>query len=67
MGLAFLLAKYGLPTALTVAPNASPLVTSDGSPNSPLAFDWSHVDHRGAQNAMWSYIIKTVLMASSGC
>ena len=58
--LAFLAAKNGVSNAFSIAPSGSPLVTAEGSPNSPLAFDWSHVDHRGAQNAMWSYMLKNV-------
>jgi len=60
LALAFLAAKNGLDNAITVAPSQSPQITAQGSPNAPIAFDWSHVDHRGAQNAMWSYILKGV-------
>ena len=60
MALAFLAAKNGMSNAFTIAPNQSPLVANGQTPNSPIAFDWSHVDHRGAQNAMWSYILKSV-------
>lgn len=59
MALAFLAAKNGMSNAFTISPNMSPIVDSTGTPNSPIAFDWSHVDHRGAQNAMWSYILKS--------
>ncbi len=58
LALAFLAAKNGLSNAISVGPSNSPLVTAQGSPNAPIAFDWSHVDHRGAQNSMWSYILK---------
>lgn len=60
LALGFLAAKNGLSNAITIAPGASPLITAAGSPNAPLAFDWSHVDHRGAQNSMWSYILKGI-------
>lgn len=60
MALGFLAAKNGVSNAISVAPSPSPLITAQGSPNSPLAFDWSHVDHRAAQNSMWSYILKSV-------
>ncbi|MFW7378708.1 MAG: hypothetical protein ACOH5I_07875 [Oligoflexus sp.] len=59
VALSFLAAKNGMSNAFTIAPNMSPLVDATGTPNSPIAFDWSHVDHRGAQNAMWSYILKS--------
>jgi uncharacterized protein (DUF1501 family) len=59
MALGFLAVKNGLSTAVSISPPATPLITAQGSPNAPIAFDWSHVDHRGAQNAMWSYILKS--------
>ena len=58
--LAFLAVKNQLSNAVSIAPTQNPLIEADGSPNSPIAFDWSHVDHRGAQNAMWSYLLKNV-------
>ncbi len=58
LALGFLAAKNGLSNAISVGPSNSPLITAAGSPNAPIAFDWSHVDHRGAQNSMWSYILK---------
>ncbi|MBC7659299.1 MAG: hypothetical protein H7249_06280 [Chitinophagaceae bacterium] len=60
LALAFLATKNGLSNAVTISPSNTPLIASRGTPNSPIAFDWSHVDHRGAQNAMWSYILKGV-------
>ncbi len=60
LALGFLAAKSGLSNAVTIAPSQAPQITAQGSPNSPIAFDWSHVDHRGAQNAMWSYILKGI-------
>lgn len=60
LALAFLATKNGLTNAVTVGPNLTPLVTREGTPNPPIVFDWSHVDHRGAQNSMWSYILKGV-------
>lgn len=59
MALAFLAVKNGLSTAVSIAPSPAPLITAQGTPNAPIAFDWSHVDHRGAQNSMWSYILKS--------
>ena len=60
LALAFLATKNGLSNAVSIAPSQSPLITAQGSPNAPIAFDWSHVDHRGAQNAMWSYLLKGI-------
>ena len=60
MALAFLAAKNGMSNAFSISPSQSPLIDANGSPNSPIAFDWSHVDHRGAQNAMWSYMLKSI-------
>ena len=58
LALSFLAAKNGMSNAFTIGPNQSPLIQAAGTPNPPIAFDWSHVDHRGAQNSMWSYILK---------
>lgn len=58
LALAFLAAKNGLTNAVTIAPSPTPLISAAGTPNAPIVFDWSHVDHRGAQNSMWSYILK---------
>ena len=58
LALGFLAAKNGLSNAISMGPSSSPQVSAQGSPNAPIAFDWSHVDHRGAQNSMWSYILK---------
>lgn len=60
MALAFLAVKNGLATAVSVSPSQTPLIEATGTPNSPIAFDWSHVDHRGSQNAMWSYLLKNI-------
>ena len=60
MALSFLAAKNGMSNSFTISPNLAPLIEATGSPNTPIAFDWSHVDHRGAQNAMWSYVLKSV-------
>jgi hypothetical protein len=60
LALGFLAVKNKLSTAVSIAPSPAPLITAQGTPNAPIAFDWSHVDHRGAQNSMWSYILKGV-------
>ncbi|HYX31607.1 MAG TPA: hypothetical protein VE954_00745, partial [Oligoflexus sp.] len=52
LALGFLAAKNGLSNAISVGPSNSPLITAAGSPNAPIAFDWPHVDHRGAQNSI---------------
>ena len=55
--LAFLLAKNGVSRAITIDPGSSPIFSKSlGLEVPPLAFDWSHRDHIGAQNAMWSKI-----------
>ena len=59
VALAFLLAKEKISCSVTIAPGQDPNISSEGSPNAPIAFDWSHVDHRGAQNSMWSYMLKS--------
>jgi hypothetical protein len=58
LALGFLAVKNKLSVAVTIAPNQAPLISAQGTPNAPIAFDWSHVDHRGAQNSMWSYVLK---------
>ncbi len=60
LALAFLAAKNGLSNAVTIAPSSSPNIADKKTPNAPIAFDWSHVDHRGAQNTMWSYVLKGI-------
>ncbi|MBX2811278.1 MAG: twin-arginine translocation signal domain-containing protein [Myxococcales bacterium] len=55
--LAYLMAKSGLSSAITISPVPSPTFVEGEEAralNSPIAFDWSHVDHRSGQNAMWS-------------
>ncbi|MFK7825790.1 MAG: hypothetical protein AB8G05_16675 [Oligoflexales bacterium] len=59
VALAYLLAKEKISCSVTVAPGQDPNISAEGSPNTPIAFDWSHVDHRGAQNSMWSYMLKS--------
>jgi hypothetical protein len=59
--LAFLLARYGISCAVCLGPSASPVFESaDNMLQPPIAFDWSHNDHVGAQNSMWSRVLKTV-------
>jgi len=55
--LAFLLVKNGTSRSITIDPGSSPIFDKNmGITVPPLAFDWSHRDHIGAQNAMWSKI-----------
>lgn len=59
--LAFLLVKNGLTNVVTISPSQN-LVLFDGkiAHTSPTAFDWSHTDHKGAQNSMWSYTLQNI-------
>lgn len=59
--LAFLLLKYRVSVAVTIGPDFNvTLGGASGLANPPLAFDFSHNDHRGAQAFMWSRILSTV-------
>lgn len=59
--LAFLLLKYKVSVSVTLGPDFNVLLGgTSGLANPPLAFDFSHNDHRGAQAFMWSRIMKTV-------
>ncbi|MFZ5443191.1 MAG: hypothetical protein ACOZQL_24495 [Myxococcota bacterium] len=59
--LAFLLLKYRVSVAVTLGPDFNVAVGgANGIANPPLAFDFSHNDHRGAQAFMWSRILSTV-------
>lgn len=59
--LAFLLLKYRVSAAVTIGPDFNvKLGGSTGLFNPPLAFDFSHQDHRGSQAFMWQRILATV-------
>jgi len=59
--LAFLLLKYRVSAAVTIGPDFNvKLGGSAGLYNPPLAFDFSHNDHRGSQAFMWQRILSTV-------
>jgi hypothetical protein len=60
--LAFLLVKNGVSCAVTLSPSSSPVFAEGGARayTAPLGFDWSHTDHRGAQNAMWGRVMHVV-------
>ena len=58
---AFLLLKNRVSCAVTIGPNFNLLLFGSGAnarlANPPLAFDFSHQDHRGAQAMMWNRIL----------
>ncbi len=59
--LAFLLIKYRVSAAVTIGPDFNVKLGGPGGLfNPPLAFDFSHNDHRGAQAFMWQRILSTV-------
>jgi hypothetical protein len=56
--LAFLLLKYRVSVAVTIGPDFNVSVGGpSGITNPPLAFDYSHNDHRGGQAYMWARIL----------
>lgn len=61
--LAFLLIKYRVSAAITIGPDFNVKLTPTaklGLYNPPLAFDYSHNDHRGGQAFMWARIMSTI-------
>ena len=58
--LAFMLAKTGTSAAITIAPSFAPVLEGATLENPPLAFDFSHNDHPGTQNAMWSRMLRVI-------
>lgn len=56
--LAYLLIKNGISVTVTIGPSLSPNVGGQQIVDSPpLAFDFSHSSHRGAQAIMWSRLL----------
>ncbi|MDX2012033.1 MAG: hypothetical protein SFW67_17705 [Myxococcaceae bacterium] len=56
--LAFLLLKHRVSVAVTIGPDFNVTVGGPtGIANPPLAFDYSHNDHRGGQAYMWARIL----------
>jgi uncharacterized protein (DUF1501 family) len=56
--LAYLLLKNGVSSTVTLGPSLAPLVgVTQAVDSPPLAFDFSHSAHRGAQALMWSRIL----------
>ena len=54
---AFLLIKNRVSCAVTIGPNFNLVLFGSTFANPPLAFDYSHNDHRGAQAMMWNRIL----------
>ncbi|MEM9454069.1 MAG: hypothetical protein AAGF11_07810 [Myxococcota bacterium] len=59
-GLSFLLARYGVASAVTFGARFTPETSADGLEGTPLAFDFSHTDHVVAQNVMWGRMMNAV-------
>lgn len=58
--LAFLLLKYRVSAAVTIGPDFNVVLGgAAGLANPPLAFDFSHNDHRAGQAFMWQRILDT--------
>ena len=59
--LAFLLLKYGVSVSVTIGPGFNLALTPTYQLTSPpLAFDFSHNDHRTAQAFMWGRILNAI-------
>lgn len=59
--LAFLLLKYRVSVAVTMGPDFNVVLGgTSGLANPPLAFDFSHNDHRAGQAFMWARILGTI-------
>lgn len=58
--LCFLLLKNRVSAAVTIGPDFNVLLGGSGIYNLPLAFDFSHNDHRAAQAFMWARILGTM-------
>jgi hypothetical protein len=57
---AFLLIKNRVSCAVTIGPNFNLVLFGTTLANPPLAFDYSHNDHRGAQAMMWGRILGVI-------
>ncbi|MFW7378002.1 MAG: hypothetical protein ACOH5I_04265 [Oligoflexus sp.] len=64
IALSYLLARYGISGTMTLSMSENILFNDEEPPtrivNLPLGFDWSHTDHRGAQNAMWRSLLQGI-------
>lgn len=58
--LAFLLLKHRVSCAVTISPTFNVVIAGNQLGNPPLAFDFSHQDHRGAQAFMWAKMLSLV-------
>jgi hypothetical protein len=58
--LAFLLFKHGVSCAASISPSFNGLTIGSDIVNPPIAFDFSHNDHRATQAYMWSRILGVV-------
>ncbi len=59
--LAFLLLKYRVSCAVTIGPSFNVVVGgANGIANPPLAFDFSHNDHRAGQAFMWARVLGAI-------
>lgn len=59
--LGFLMARYGISSAVTLGPSFMPSFLEGGDiPDTPIAFDFSHTDHVSTQNVMWSRMARVL-------
>lgn len=58
--LSVLLAYYGLSCASTIGLRHEPTFNDEKLITTPIAFDFSHTDHRVAQYLMWGHVLKAV-------
>lgn len=62
--LAFLLLRYGLSSSVTLGLDDLVRFKEENGEKEilhlPLAFDWSHNNHQGAQNSMWRRLLSTL-------
>ena len=55
--LAYLLLKNRAAVTVTIGPGNTPLVNGENVVTPPLAFDFSHTNHRAAQGVMWGRLL----------
>jgi hypothetical protein len=58
--LAVLLAYYGLSCVSTIGLRQEPTFGDEKLITTPIAFDFSHTDHRMAQYLMWAHVLKAI-------
>jgi hypothetical protein len=54
IGLGFLLAYHGMSTSVTIGMRDEATIVDEGVASTPIAFDFSHTNHRLTQSLMWS-------------